>query len=138
MTQIPKGSYVRIGRRKYPLRPKRKSRRKQIEAALDVAFSLYIRRRDKKCFTSNGKCRGVLQCGHLFSRRSRATRWDDRFSFAQCETHNFIHESRPEIMTAEFIGKFGNELYLEGVKLSQSVKKHSLAELEGLMEKYGA
>jgi hypothetical protein len=136
MTQIPAGAYVRIGRRNYPLRPKHKSRRKVLEKALDAAFSLYVRQRDKKCFTPSPSCGGVLQCGHLFKRSDRATRWDERFAFGQCAGHNKLHEHQAQIMTAEFIRRFGAKLYLKGEQLKRTIKKHSLAELESLLGKY--
>ena len=87
---------------------KRKSRKSIVKEA-DYVFSRYIRMRDGKCVT----CGAVenLQCGHLFSRVSYSTRWDEENAFAQCAACNYRHEYDPAPLTLYFINRFGKEKY---------------------------
>lgn len=81
-------------------------------------------------------CSDVLQCGHLFTRSDRSTRWDADYAFGQCSTHNMQHEYHPEIMTDWFVNKFGSVKYKNGVRLTSQVKKWALGELEDLIKHY--
>lgn len=114
----------------------KKSERKRLVARLDAVFSQYIRERDKRCCTKRSSCSDVLQCGHLFTRASYATRWDERYAFAQCSSHNYLHESHPEIMTDWFIRKFGLGAYQEGVKVHHKIKKFTDQQLRDLIDYY--
>ena len=120
------------------IKRKEKSTRKKLRNDLFKVFSIYIRLRDGKCCTPHVRynCSDVLTCGHLFTRADQSTAWDDRFSFAQCSTHNMMHEYHPEIMTDWFIKKFGLDLYKEGVRITSQVYKPTLGELKVMIESY--
>lgn len=65
--------------------------RKRLVKALDRAFSQYIRQRDgNKCVLCGST--KMVQCGHILSRVSYATRWDERNAHAQCAACNMKHE----------------------------------------------
>jgi transcription elongation factor Elf1 len=87
---------------------KRKSRKSIVKEA-DYVFSRYIRMRDGKCVTCGAVAN--LQCGHLFSRVSYSTRWDEMNAFAQCAACNYRHEYDSVPLTLYFINRFGKEKY---------------------------
>lgn len=100
----------------------------------DKAFSEYIRERDGyQCFTCGlvgAEKDGVMQCGHLFTRVSHSTRWDELNSHCQCRGCNMLHEHDPHRYTSRFIEKYGlmkyEELY---AKHKQTGTKFSNADL---------
>lgn len=55
---------------------------------LDILFSLYIRTRDnwtcQRCFSQKPEKSQGLHCSHIFSRRHKATRWDEQNAKALC------------------------------------------------------
>ena len=116
-------------------KPKRKkSDRKKLVEHLDKVFSIYIRRRDKRCV-----CCGTdknLQCGHLFSRNSYSTRWNDKNAYAQCSSHNLIHEHDPYPLTNYFLSMFGKEVYDDLHAVYSSQVKFGNAILEEMIEYY--
>jgi hypothetical protein len=111
-----------------------KSDRKKLVAELDRVFSLYIRARDKACVLCNSVER--LQCGHLFTRSSYSTRWDENNAFAQCSKHNYLHELKPYPFYHWYMEKFGKDkldnLYLKHLQ----VKKIKDFELLEMIETY--
>jgi hypothetical protein len=107
-----------------------------LRAKLDTIFSLYIRTRDQSCFANSSDCSGPIQAGHLITRGATRIRWDERNCFGSCRSHNFRHEYRPEIMTAWFIAKYGNELYNDLVQLSRTTWKPTRPELIRLIAIY--
>ena len=108
----------------------------------DEAFSLYIRERDGfVCFTCGmkGQLRdGVMQCGHLISRRSYSTRWDELNAHCQCRGCNFRHEYDYEVYRAAFVFRYGEEAYQKLYAKSKSLQKVSNAELEEIAGYYTA
>jgi hypothetical protein len=54
----------------------------KLKKQLDQIFSLYIRKRDKKCITC-GSTKN-LQCGHFHSRTHLSTRWSEINCNTQC------------------------------------------------------
>ena len=139
MTKIPKGAYTVIAGKRHRLTRPKKSYRKQLEKSLDEAIKLFVKNRDHwKCCTPNArfKCSGAISWGHLFSGCGKSLRWDTRFIFAQCQSHNNQHEHRPDIMTDWFREKFGEKLYREGKRLLWTTKRFTLEELEQLLHKF--
>lgn len=77
----------------------------------DKWFSLYIRAKGNNiCFTC-GTRDAVMQCGHLFSRVSFATRWNEKNAECQCAGCNMYHEHNPHRFTIAYIGKYGLDQY---------------------------
>jgi len=87
--------------------------RKKLVKKLDDVFSLYIRERDKyKCLTCGADKRThIIQCGHLLSRVSYSTRWDELNAHAQCQPCNWYHEEHPERFTYEWLRLHGQKAY---------------------------
>jgi hypothetical protein len=84
-------------------RPKKKakkkdSRKKWVREA-DKWASLDVRL-DGKCVHQDGKCKGDLVCGHLFSRVAYSTRWHEANLYPLCSYHNIRQEDDPVIAEA--------------------------------------
>lgn len=109
-----------------------KTERKKLIKALDTEVSLFVRRRDKKCFT----CSAIenLQCGHLFTRSAYSTRWNLINCNAQCNKCNLRHEYNPHIYTTAFIDHFGLKAYKKLFREHAMVKKWTNGELRELLE----
>lgn len=102
---------------------------------LDAKYSKYVRERDNwRCITPNHQCSDVIQCGHLIKRGKIWTRYDDDNCYAQCSTHNFMHNQYPEIMTEAVIMRIGEQKYLDLVKRSKNLQRFARAELEQVEE----
>lgn len=112
----------------------RKPSRKSLVRSLDTIFSLFIRARDKACFTCG--TRENLTCGHLFTRAAYSTRWHEEFSKAQCGSCNLTHEYKPEIFTERFIDTYGLDKYKEGIRIHHTTTKFSDLQLKGLIETF--
>ena len=77
-----------------------------------------------------------LQAGHFMSRRHKSTRWEEKNVHVQCAGCNLFGAGKQW----EF-GQALNELYGKGTAeemtaLSKTTKKHSIADLEELLETY--
>ncbi len=111
----------------------RKSRKSLVRLA-DKYFSLYIRKRDKFCVTCGSK--DNLQCGHLFSRVSYTTRWDEDNAYCQCAGCNMRHEYDFEPLRRYAELKLGKEKYSELYNKFKTVGKVSNGDLEMIIEHY--
>lgn len=110
--------------------------RKKLVKKLDTAFSLYIRTRDKFICQTCGKTRPevIIQCGHLFSRQSYSTRWDERNAFAQCASCNFYHEADFEPLRQAFLRKYDQDIYDSVYRAYRQTKKFIDADLVGFID----
>lgn len=117
---------------------KKQFSRKAVIKRLDDIFSLYVRARDKNiCFVCGKRPpEVVMQCGHLITRGSHSTRWDDANAHAQCRGCNFSHEHRPEHYTTAYINKWGLAAYENLVFKSKQPSKLKTADLELLIIHY--
>ena len=117
------------------LKPKKKkSERKKLVERLDKVFSLYIRRRDERCV-----CCGTdknLQCGHLFSRNSYSTRWNEKNAYCQCASCNYRHEFDAYPLTNFFLRIWGQEAYDELHTLYSTQTKFGNGILEEMIAYY--
>jgi len=104
--------------------------RKKLIKACDELVSLIVRKRDKFCVDCGTTER--LTCSHLIKRGRAATRFDLRNCNCHCSSHNFRHNSYPEIYIQWFIKKYGLDTYNELVELSRQPKKWTLDELRAL------
>lgn len=120
---------------------KKLSTRQALEKEIEKLHPIYIRQRDgNRCVVCGSTSQPT--CGHIFSRRSRATRWDidpnGGNTFCQCWSCNFRHggygggprKSWPYFRW--YINKFGIDKLNELEARSNTVKKHTLDELEEL------
>lgn len=88
-----------------------------IDEKLDIVVSKYVRLRDGKCVQrGQGKCEGVLTCGHIFSRNGFSTRWDitiDGNNHAQCWGHNLADVDDHKPYRNWYKRKFGEAKFKE-------------------------
>lgn len=81
----------------------------------DKWFSLYIREKGHYvCFTCGktaSRDDAIMSCGHLFSRVSFSTRWDEANAECQCTGCNMFHEHNPHRFTVAYITKYGVQKY---------------------------
>jgi len=112
--------------------------RKKLVKKLDKVFGDYIKERDgNKCVICNMPKEAVrIDPGHLITRASFATRWDEENCFAQCRGCNLTHEYRPEIMTNWFIQKFGQKKYELLYIKSRKPPKFSEQDLKYMIDYY--
>lgn len=73
--------------------------RKSAVNAADKWASLDVRL-DGKCVLNDEHCKGLIVCGHLFSRVAYSTRWDERNLYCLCSYHNIRQEDDPVIARA--------------------------------------
>jgi hypothetical protein len=113
--------------------------RKKLIAELDRLTSLIVRARDGCCVVTGSV--DQLTCGHLFSRRSMATRFDisdDGNCHAQAWASNFRHTFDSYPYQSWYRKKFGQEkldaLYQRWLK----GHKYSTLELRQMVEEYRA
>lgn len=111
-----------------------KSPRKKLVRKLDSVFSAYIRQRDQRCATCPQTQN--LTNGHLFSRASYSTRWDEQNCHAQCSGCNYRHEFDPVPFHKFFIRQFGQYAFDELYRKYRETKKFSNSDLVELIEKY--
>lgn len=107
---------------------------------LDKVFSEYIRRRDADeegygiCITC--RKRALLECGHFIPRQHAATRFLPENSAGQCARCNrWLHGDQAEYYTV-LVRRIGQEAVDELMRLKRTTKKHSIAELQELIDKF--
>ena len=112
--------------------------RKKLVKKLDKIFGDYIKERDGyRCVICNmPKDAVVIDPGHLITRASHATRWDEDNCFAQCRGCNMTHVYRPEIFTNWFLQKFGQEKYEMLYIKSRKPPKYSIPDLKYMIDYY--
>ena len=77
-----------------------------------------------------------MQCGHFFSRRYYATRWDENNVRVQCVSCNVFHEGEKIIFTQKLFKEIGVEkMQLLGIKKNNIVNM-GIFELKTLITLY--
>lgn len=102
---------------KEPKKPKKATRRKKGPKTLlmedcDAMFGAIVRSAGR-CRLADGKCSSVLQCAHGFSRRYRATRWDERNAWCLCASHHKKYTEDPIGWDDWLRAEWGEALYSE-------------------------
>jgi hypothetical protein len=110
------------------------TKRKKLVSKLDKVFSLYIRKRDKKCVCC-GKTEN-LQNGHLITRAKYSVRWSELNCHCQCRGCNMLHEFQPHIFINWFLKKYGLKKFQYLILESNQIKKFTDTDLEELIKKY--
>ena len=117
--------------RKYVKKP----RRTRLVKKLDKVFSEYIRTRDKLRYGGCFFCGGEIECCFHIIRRARyAVRWDDRNAVGANHICNYKEVQNSHPFVAKYISEFGHEQYLKLVELSKVQPKHSLDELQTMID----
>ena len=90
-----------------------KKRKNAIKFA-DEQFSLYVREKEKECYTCGTPHN--LQCGHLITRACFSTRWSEANGHSQCVKCNSKHEEDESIYNEKFIKEYGLQAF-EALKI---------------------
>jgi len=118
----------------------KRTERQRAIAAADKAFSEYIRARDryicKTCGIAGSKGDGVMTCGHLITRAKYSVRWDESNAECQCRGCNMRHEFQPEVMTDNYIMRYGTEFYHELVLFSNTPRKFTVPDIRDIAKYY--
>lgn len=127
--------------------PQRRPSLSRAVQRLDKVFSLYIRLRDSKAYgfkafrcISCGRVKSFeyADCGHYYSRRNMATRFDEDNCHAECSYCNRFSADHLIAYRLNLVRKIGVQRFaLLSVK-SKSVRKWSVWELEELTKHYAA
>src|SRR3990167_754356 len=96
----------------------------------DTVFSIWIRNRDKECFTCGS--RQNLQCGHYVSRSHNSTRYDEENCHAQCIGCNVFKSGNMAEYSHQLGWKLCEKLLLKGKILHQFTRQ----ELQAIIDKY--
>tara|TARA_X000001382_G_scaffold110644_1_gene87250 strand:+ start:243 stop:617 length:375 start_codon:yes stop_codon:yes gene_type:complete len=117
----------------------RKLTRSKLIKKLDRIFSEYIRKRDSdnngyaKCISCDKKQHWKeMDAGHFRSRKYMSTRYDEQNVFIQCRYCNRFNQGSIYEYSRALGVELSEKLYLK----SQETKKHSIFELEELIEHY--
>lgn len=102
---------------------------KILKKELDRVFSLYIRKRDKKCICCGST--KLLQCGHYISRSNNALRYDERNCNCQCMRCNVFLKGNYPVYSLKMIEKYGSDI-LE--KLDRDSKVFTKLSVSGLKQ----
>src|SRR3990167_3449 len=98
----------------------------------DIVFSLYIRQRDKRCFTCNSAKN--LQCGHFISRSHNATRYDPENAKAQCVGCNVFKNGNMAEYSYRLLQKLGKERFNALIKRGREIKQFKIQELQEIIK----
>ncbi len=110
---------------------------KQLKNKADAVFSIWIRERDKRCYT----CMRVipvkeLQCGHYVSRSYLALRYDEKNAHAQCVSCNVFKHGNMTVYAIQLINEYGVDILTDLERRKrESVKTRQF--LEAVIDTYG-
>ncbi len=99
----------------------------------DKVFSLYIRNRDKKCFTCGST--QFLQAGHFVSSSWSALRYAEDNVHAQCSNCNIWRRGNYSVYALNLVKKYGPGI-LEDLERRKIVHQFKVKELEEIVDKY--
>ena len=115
-------------------RTKKETHREALNFAVSM-FSLYIRKRDKRCVTCGSTDR--LQCSHVERSVRQATRFMEGNAFAQCARCHVFHHNQSETPLRDYqlqkIGPTGVQMMYS---LSRTICKRTASELWEIGAKY--
>ena len=100
----------------------------------DHWMSMYIRERDKRCYTCGSRFQ--LTNGHLITRGKMGTRWEEENCKAQCIFCNSDHEINPAPYTDKWKREHGEEAYEALVLKSNTPTKLSVMEIREIGDKF--
>jgi 5-methylcytosine-specific restriction endonuclease McrA len=105
--------------------------RKTLIRLLDAKVSQIVIARDGACVQCGST--DQLTCGHLFSRRLFATRWDLDNCHTQCWPCNFRHSHYPDYYVSWFLKEYGKAKYLKLAQKAHKIALFSTGYLEELL-----
>ena len=110
------------------------SPRKGLIKKADIAFSFYVRERDRRCVLCGSRDR--LTNGHLITRSKYSTRWDIRNGFCQCVGCNMRHEYDFTPYVEWWTKRFGDHEYHQLVADSNRIRKYTDEDLKEIATFY--
>jgi 5-methylcytosine-specific restriction endonuclease McrA len=111
-----------------------KAQKKRLEKELDVAWSKYVRNRDKKC-QKCGSQSASLSSHHAFGRRHMATRWDVNNGVGLCyPCHIRWAHGDPSGFTEWFRQKIGDEKYIHLALEHDKIAKYDCDALQTMLD----
>jgi hypothetical protein len=113
-----------------------KSERSKLTLEADKVFGAFIRSLSEYCYTCTRKVEG-LQCGHFMSRRYVNTRWSEMNCHPQCTECNVVKGGNLVVYEQRLRAEYGDEAIDTLKQLARSGNKVSLAEIQGVIDKYG-
>jgi 5-methylcytosine-specific restriction endonuclease McrA len=109
--------------------------KKRLEKKLDIAWSAFVRRRDRVCQKCGGI--GTVAPHHAFGRRHLATRWLPENGIGLCyPCHIHWAHRDPAGFTEWFRNKIGEEKYTQLAMEHNSVVKFDNECLEAMLDKF--
>ena len=123
--------------KKFTTKKPRVMSERYLTAELDAIVSIIVRKQESVCFIIGCEKRVGLECGHLFERRHRHTRFDtnlDGNNHAQCPKHNQEHESNPSLYQDSYIQRFGQKAFDELEARAHSNQKLTYSDLLEMFE----
>ena len=100
----------------------------------DKVFSLWVRARDRKCFTCGS--RDNLQNGHFISRSYNILRFSEINCNAQCVVCNVFKSGNMPEYAERLMKKYGPEIISQLNKEKRQTKQWKVKELEEIIKKY--
>lgn len=108
--------------------------KKITEKILDIAFSLFIRNRDKRCLRCGSQSK--LQCAHIFSRTARSVRWDPLNALTLCWNCHFNWAHRNPVEFTEFVKKLLGRRFAELKRRYHNIKHWTEEEKRSLLKAF--
>ena|SRR3990167_8066497 len=105
----------------------------QLKHEADRVFSIFIRNRDKRCFT----CGAIqnLQAGHFVSRSWSALRYAEDNVHAQCSNCNVWRRGNYSVYALNLVKKYGQGI-LEDLEKRKVITQLKSKDLEKIIAKY--
>ena len=117
--------------------PRKKPTVSRLKKEADKAFSVFIRQRDRECYTCLKRMFWTnLQCGHFISRAKSATRYDEFNCRAQCMSCNIWRRGNLAEFAARLIQENGLIRFNELIQKGRTTKQFTVKELQRIIERY--
>ncbi len=108
--------------------------RKKLIDELDETMSKMVIARDKKCVICGSKEK--LTWGHLFSKRTYATRWDQLNSHCQCWPCNYGHVYDTSKYTKWFLDTYGQDAWNALYDRFHSRRQWTMADMKAMLSDF--
>jgi hypothetical protein len=106
----------------------------KLKKTADSVFSVWIRKRDKRCVTCDSK--ENLQCGHYISRSCNQLRYDEVNCNAQCVACNVFKRGAMDVYALYLERKYGPEILYWLSAEKNKLKQWKVGELQEIIKKY--
>lgn len=124
-------------KKSFSKKPPRVMSDRYLRDELDAITSIIVKKLETACFINGCDKRVGLECGHLFERRHRHTRWDthpEGNCHAQCHAHNQEHENNPRLYQDSYIQRYGERAFDDLGNRAHSNQKLTYSDLLEIFE----